>query len=62
MKTITKTINELVDNPNSSPIPLEVIPNYMGINLCSVESITYTRQDDNQLVNLTINFIPGIKG
>ena len=30
----------------------------MGINLVSVEAISWTRQDDNQLVNLTIHFIP----
>jgi hypothetical protein len=30
----------------------------MGVNLCSVEAISWTRQDDNQLVNLTIHFTP----
>jgi len=58
MKTVTKTVQALIDNEEESPIPLSVIPNYMGINLCSVESLTWTRQDDNQLVNLTINFKP----
>lgn len=43
------------------PLPLSVIPNYMGINLCSVDSITWVRQEDGQLVNLTINFIPNPK-
>jgi len=57
MKTITKTVDELIKT-NESPLPLEVIPNKMGINLCSVESLTWTRQDDDQLVNLTINFLP----
>lgn len=36
------------------------IPNRIGINLCSVDSITYTKQDDGQLVNLQINFIPAL--
>lgn len=58
MKTTTVTIDDIINNNVSSPLPLEVIPNYMGINLCSVDSITYTKQDDGQLVNLTINFIP----
>lgn len=40
------------------PIPLSVIPNQMGINLCSVHSISWAKQDDGQLINLTINFIP----
>ena len=57
MKTEMKTIQEIIDGAES-PLPIEVIPNYMGINLVSVEAISWTRQDDNQLVNLTIHFIP----
>ncbi len=57
MKTYHKTIKELIKTKDS-PIPLEIIPNHMGINLCSVDSITWQRQSDGQLVNLTINFIP----
>ena len=57
MKRETKTIQELIEN-NSSPLPLEVIPNYMGINLVSVESISWEKQEDGQLKNLTIKFIP----
>lgn len=40
------------------PLPLSVIPNYMGINLCSVESVTWEKQEDDQLTCLTIKFIP----
>ena len=64
MKTVTRSVDELiaakaVDNPETrSPLPLDVIPNHMGINLCSVEAITWTRQDDGQLVSLTIHFEP----
>lgn len=57
MKTTTKTVDELLKTEDS-PLPLSVIPNYMGINLCSVEALTWTRQDDGQLVSLTIHFIP----
>ena len=57
MKTVTKTVEEILAG-SKSPLPLEVIPNYMGINLCSVESLTWTKQNDGQLVSLTINFIP----
>ena len=57
MKTTTKTVTELIET-KESPLDLGVIPNHMGINLCSVESLTWTRQKDGQLVNLTINFIP----
>lgn len=41
-----------------SPLPLSVIPNHMGINLCNVESVEWDKQDDGQLVSLTIKFIP----
>jgi len=57
MKTTTKTVAELLKTKDS-PLPLEVIPNNMGINLCSVEAITWTRQDNDQLVSLTIHFLP----
>ena len=57
MKTITKSVDELLKT-EESPLTLNVIPNNMGINLCSVESLTWTRQDDGQLVNLMIHFVP----
>lgn len=57
MKTVTKTVGELIET-QQSPFPLSVIPNHMGINLCSVDSLTWTKQDDGQLVSLTINFSP----
>ena len=60
MKTITKSIDELIKT-DECPLPLSVIPNNMGINLCSVDSITWTTQPDGQLVNVTINFIPAGK-
>lgn len=58
IKRTTKTTDYLVKNPSESPIPLEVIPNKMGINLCSVESLSWSRLSDGQLVDLTINFLP----
>ncbi len=60
MKTVTKTIDEII-NGEYSPLPINTIPNYMGINLCSVDSLTWTKQDDGQLTNLQINFIPNNK-
>ncbi len=57
MKKITKTVKELIES-KESPLPLNVIPNHMGINLCSVESLSWTEQEDGQLMNLTINFNP----
>jgi len=58
MKTITRTIDDLIDSGEDSPLPLSVIPNYMGINLNSVEAVTWTVQNDDQLVSLTIHFDP----
>lgn len=57
MTTLTKTVAELLAD-GDSPLPLEVIPNRLGINLCNVKSLTWTAQDDGQLVSLTIHFIP----
>ena len=53
----TEKISRLIKN-KKSPLPLEVIPNNMGINLCSVESISWHKQNDGQLTILTIEFIP----
>jgi hypothetical protein len=43
---------------SKSPLPLEAIPNMMGINLCNVDRIEYTKRSDGQLTDLTIYFIP----
>lgn len=53
-----KDIKHIISNKEYCPLPIEVIPNNMGINLNSVESIEWEKQIDGQLVNLTINFIP----
>jgi len=58
MKTVTKSVEELIKTNEKPPLPLDVIPNYMGINLCAVEALTWTKRKDGQLVNLTIHFIP----
>jgi len=57
MGTVTKTIEE-INNGAECPLPISVIPNEMGINLVSVNSISWTKQEDGQLVSLTINFLP----
>jgi len=57
MKTVVKSVGLLIED-GGSPLPLEVIPNKMGINLCSVEALSWTKQSDGQLVSLTIHFIP----
>ena len=58
METTFKKVSELVKNNETCPLPLEVIPNQMGINLCSVDGISWQKQSDGQLVNLTIHFLP----
>jgi hypothetical protein len=62
METTFKKIRDLVKNPSLCPLPIDVIPNYMGINLCSVDAISWQKQSDGQLANLTIHFIPEISG
>ena len=62
MKTTFKKVSELVKSKGKCPLPLEVIPNYMGINLCSVDAISWQKQSDGQLTNLTIHFLPNEAG
>ena len=49
MKTVTKTVSEMIANNEEPPLPLSAIPNHMGINLCSVEAMTWTQQDDGSV-------------
>ena len=58
METTFKKVSELIENNENCPLPLEVIPNKMGINLCSVDAISWQKQSDGQLTNLTIYFLP----
>lgn len=60
MKTTKTTakVKSLINGEVNSPLPISVIPNYMGINLVSVDSIEWEKRVDGQLVSLTINFIP----
>lgn len=58
MKTTFKTVSELIEKKEYCPFPLGVIPNNMGINLVSVDAVSWQKEDDGQLVSLTIYFIP----
>ena len=58
MKTVFKKVSDIIENKEHCPIPLEIIPNNMGINLCAVEGISWQKQEDGQLVNVTIYFNP----
>lgn len=50
---------KIAGTPNGKfPLNPSAIPNLMGINLCNVEGMSWTRQDDGQLVSLTIHFLP----
>ena len=57
MKHFSKTVEEIIDGAKC-PLPLQVIPNYMGINLVSVESVSWSELGDGQIIELTIEFIP----
>lgn len=58
MKTEFHTIDEIISGRAASPLDPAVIPNHMGINLVSVEGVSWTRQRDGQLVSLTVHFVP----
>jgi len=59
LKTTTRKVSDLIEAGEEPPLPLEVIPNSMGINLSEVDSMTWTKQKkDGQLVDLTIHFNP----
>jgi hypothetical protein len=57
MKTEFHSMKDELDTAKW-PLDPAVIPYYMGINLCSVEGMGWTRQEDGQLVSLTIHFEP----
>lgn len=60
-RSFTKRVADLVRSEEAErecPLPISVIPNYMGINLCSVDSVSWVRREDGQLVSLTIHFAP----
>jgi transcriptional regulator with XRE-family HTH domain len=55
--TRTNSIAGIIKN-NNCPLPISVIPNNMGISLCSVDSVSWHKQPDGQLTSLTIKFKP----
>ena len=63
MKTFSYKIDEMIPHDGgvkkvACPLPLEIIPNKMGINLISVDSVVWQKQEDGQLTSLTIYFNP----
>lgn len=58
MKTFSLTVDEIIRAKGNSPLPIEVFPNLMDINLCCVDRITWQEEDDGQLANLSVYFIP----
>lgn len=56
--TMIRKVSDMIKNEEECPLPLSVIPNNMGINLCSVDTISWHKQNDGQLTSLTIHFIP----
>lgn len=57
-KLTIATLQQQPDAASDCPLPLYVIPNHMGINLNSVSSVEWVKQEDGQLVSLTINVTP----
>jgi hypothetical protein len=61
MKVFHKKVSDMVANKEEPPLPLAAIPKCMGISLRAVDSLSWTRQHDGQLVSLTVHFIPSLK-
>lgn len=61
-KGFYKTIDKIIHNNEHCPLPISVIPDKMGINLCSVEAVSWVEREDGQLMNLTIHFLPNENG
>lgn len=57
-----RTITDIIENEDGPKPPLDIsyFPNYMGINLCSVEGMAWTELEDGQLVQMTVYFKPEI--
>lgn len=55
---ISKIIEETNAGNSDCPIPIDVIPNRMGINLCSVNGIGYGKNNQGELEYLIIHFNP----
>ncbi len=54
------TIEQII-NGVDCPLPIDIIPNLMGINLVSVDKVQWGKQKDGQLTHLTIVFTPNHK-
>jgi hypothetical protein len=61
MKNYLENVKDIINKKVECPLPLMVIPNNMGINLCSVDAIGWQKQEDGQLTSLTIYFLPNEK-
>lgn len=59
MKVEIAKISDIISGKIKSPLPIEIIPNNMGINLCSVDSVCWQKTENGELTSLTIFFIPG---
>lgn len=67
METFNKRISEIIKEQENCEFgvcsfPVSIVPTYKGINLCSVDSITWQKQDDGQIVNVLIHFLPNEDG
>ena len=59
---ITSEFHNIREEGVAFPIPLGVMPNQMGINLCAVEGMSWSRLPDGQLVSVTVHFLPDLEG
>jgi hypothetical protein len=57
MKKPNNLMQDMKEDPASNKLG-EFIVNQLGINLVSVDTIKVKRQDDNQITEINISFIP----
>lgn len=50
------SIDDIISKKVISPIPIDIIPNNMGINLCCVKGITVKKTFDGSLKEVSIKF------
>jgi len=58
MKKHFAKIEDIIADEKVCPFPIGIIPNYMGINLCSVKGIEWLERPDGQLVSVAVLFKP----
>lgn len=55
------SVDELVSGKVKAPFQLGVLPNYMGISLCQVASISWETHDNGKLKSFTVELLDALE-